>query len=107
MHELTDGRQAPLLPTWRYWVVVLFACPAAMAVPAGYLIAGIGPGVVWPVPAVLAALGVTIVAILRERRVRAMSAGWRAGWVAVGLSLGGALACVIAVAAFLAAVSTW
>ncbi len=107
MDQLTDGRQAPLLPTWRYWVIVLLACPVALAVPAGYLIAGIGPGVVWPVPTVLAALGATTVAVLRERRVRAMSAGWRAGWVAVGLTLGGALACVIAVAAFIAAVLTW
>ncbi len=97
MEQLTNGRQASILPTWRYWIGVLLLLPAALAAPAAVIFLGSGEaGWAWVAAFVVAGLGVA--GFLQERRVRIMSAGRRAAWVALGLVVGAAGAYAYAIA---------
>jgi len=99
MEQLTSGRQAPSRPTWRFWIGALFVLPAALAVPLGLIGFG-GAGSTWPWVVALAVVGIGAAGFLHERRIRIMSAGRRAAWVALGLVLGLAAAYPFAIAAF-------
>ncbi len=99
MEQLTSGRQAPVHPSWRFWTGALLLLPAALAVPAGFIGLGSG-GTPWAWVAVLSVVGLGVAGFLHERRIRIMSAGRRAVWVALGLFLGLAAAYPFAIAAF-------
>ncbi len=100
MEQLTNGRQASTLPSWRYWTGALLLLPAALAVPAGLIVLG-SVDVLVPWVAAILVVGLGAAGFLHERRIRIMSAGRRAAWVAIGLVLGAAAAYPFAIAAFI------
>ncbi len=78
-------RRRGLVPTWRYWAGMGLLYPLVIL---GCLLSADARGGLWSVLVGLAASGVALAAMLRERRIRGMGEGRRALWIVLGLVLG-------------------